>query len=141
MSAVEQMPSYFRSEPMVSWFLCQGKHFKNSNSSELAVDDFSIYVHVNQHLKKIIIFPLYRYGIRAPVYLRNKDGQVLYVQESGQSEWTGGSITKSEGSVSVNSLVGSMTLTLLDHITVSRIITPENGYFFHTCRLIDSPEF
>lgn len=84
-------------------------------------------------VKKIIIFPLYRYGIRAPVYLRNKDGQVLYVQESGQSEWTGGSITKSEGSVSVNSLVGSMTFTLLDHITVSRIITLENGLFSHTC--------
>lgn len=107
----------------------------NNNSSELTVDDFSIHVHVNQHCskKKIIIFPLYRYGIRAPVYLRNKDGQVLYVQESGQSEWTGGSITKSEGSVSVNSLVGSMTLTLLDHITVSRIITLENGFFSHTC--------
>lgn len=84
-------------------------------------------------VKQIIIFPLYRYGIRAPVYLRNKDGQVLYVQKSGQSEWTGGSITKSEGSVSVNSLVGSMTFTLLDHITVSRIITLENGFFSHTC--------
>lgn len=84
-------------------------------------------------VKKIIIFPLYRYGIRAPVYLRKKDGQVLYVQESGQSEWTGGSITKSEGSVSVNSLVGSMTFTLLDHITVSRIISLENGFFSHTC--------
>lgn len=66
-----------------------------------------------------------RYGIRAPVYLRNKDGQVLYVQNSGQSEWTSGSITKSEGSISVHSMVGSMTFTLLDHITVK--ITPNSS--------------
>lgn len=76
-------------------------------------------------VKKLVIF-LCRYGIRAPVYLRNKDGQVLYVQNSGQSEWTSGSITKSEGSISVHSLVRSMTFTLLDHITVSRTITLEN---------------
>lgn len=83
-------------------------------------------------VKKIVIFSLCRYGIRAPVYLKNKDGQVLYVQNSGQSEWTSGSITKSEGSISVNSLIGSMTFTLLDHITVSRIITFETGCHLRT---------
>lgn len=66
------------------------------------------------------LFPSFRYGIRGPVYLRNKDGQVLYVENtSGQVDWTSGSITKSERSITVNGLVGSQTFTLLDHITVS----------------------
>ncbi|XP_022315246.2 DIS3-like exonuclease 1 [Crassostrea virginica] len=67
-----------------------------------------------------------RYGIRGPVYLRNKDGQVLYVENtSGQVDWTSGSITKSERSITVNGLVGSQTFTLLDHITVK--ITPNSS--------------
>ncbi|XP_048763599.2 DIS3-like exonuclease 1 [Ostrea edulis] len=59
-----------------------------------------------------------RYGIRGPVYLRNKDGQVIFVMNTGHSEWTNGNITKSEGSISINSVLGTQTFHLLDHITV-----------------------
>ncbi|XP_062570855.1 DIS3-like exonuclease 1 [Saccostrea cucullata] len=66
-----------------------------------------------------------RYGIKGPVYLRNKEGQVIFVSGSGQSEWTSGSITKSDRSICVNSELGSQSFCLLDHITVR--VTPQSS--------------
>lgn len=59
-----------------------------------------------------------RYGIKGPVYLRNKEGQVLYINDNGQQEWTGGTITKTDQSVIVCSMFGSQMYSLLDHVTV-----------------------
>ncbi|KAK3090437.1 hypothetical protein FSP39_011852 [Pinctada imbricata] len=42
-----------------------------------------------------------RYGIRGPVYLRSKDGQVLHITDQGTPEWTGGTITKTDVKISI----------------------------------------
>lgn len=125
MSVVEQTPSYFNSGPMAFWFLCRGKDLIESKN-EPDKDRYIYLVLCSLQFFACLIMKncllLYRYGIRGPVYLRNKDGQVLYVENtSGQVDWTSGSITKSERSITVNGLVGSQTFTLLDHITVSTV--------------------
>ncbi|XP_071139750.1 DIS3-like exonuclease 1 [Mytilus edulis] len=59
-----------------------------------------------------------RYGIKGPVYLRSKDGQVIHVQPGVEPEWTGGTIQRTDHSIIVNNMYDSQTYTLLDHITV-----------------------
>lgn len=59
-----------------------------------------------------------RYGIKGPVYLRSKDGQVIFVQPGVDPEWTGGTIQRTEHSIVVNNMYDTQTYTLLDHITV-----------------------
>lgn len=63
---------------------------------------------------------LLRYGIKGPVYLRSKDGQVIHVQPGVEPEWTGGTIQRTDHSIIVNNMYDSQTYTLLDHITVSQ---------------------
>lgn len=125
MSVVEQTPSYFNSGPMAFWFLCRGKDLiksKNEPYKDRYLVLQCMFIAIFCMLDHETLFPSFRYGIRGPVYLRNKDGQVLYVENtSGQVDWTSGSITKSERSITVNGLVGSQTFTLLDHITVSTV--------------------
>ncbi|XP_021369057.1 DIS3-like exonuclease 1 isoform X3 [Mizuhopecten yessoensis] len=67
-----------------------------------------------------------RYGIKGPVYLKNKEGQVVYVQSDGQLEWSGGSIIKTDHTISVQSMFGTQSYRLLDHITVR--ITLNNSW-------------
>ena len=59
--------------------------------------------------------------MKGPVYLKNKDGQVIYVQKFKQIEWTGGCLEKTDRSIIVQSLFGTQTYTLLDHITVRNL--------------------
>lgn len=59
-----------------------------------------------------------RYGIKGSVYVRSKDGQVIYVQPGFEPEWTGGTIQRTDHSIIVNNMFGTQTYTLLDHITV-----------------------
>ncbi|XP_060081062.1 DIS3-like exonuclease 1 [Ylistrum balloti] len=67
-----------------------------------------------------------RYGMKGPVYLKNKEGQMAYVQAFGQLEWTGGNITKRGHTLTVNTMFGAQSYTLLDHITVK--ITLNNSW-------------
>ncbi len=60
-----------------------------------------------------------RYGIKGAVYLKAKDGQVLFVPEDFRPEWTGGSLSQTDEDITVNSVLGSHTYRLFDHITVS----------------------
>ncbi|XP_064607624.1 DIS3-like exonuclease 1 isoform X2 [Liolophura sinensis] len=59
-----------------------------------------------------------RYGIKGPVYLRSKEGQVVYISETEQPEWTSGTVQRSWTSVTVDSVLGSHTYNLFDHVTV-----------------------
>ncbi|ESO87500.1 hypothetical protein LOTGIDRAFT_127673 [Lottia gigantea] len=59
-----------------------------------------------------------RYGIKGPVYLRNKEGQVVYINKQGDSEWLSGSINKDDQSISVQTIHGSQTYKLFNHIIV-----------------------
>lgn len=66
-----------------------------------------------------------RYGVKGAVYLRSKDGQVLYLTSEGFPEWTAGSVaTRVSTSITVNSVLGTQTYKLFDHITVSDPIKP-----------------
>ncbi|XP_069126738.1 DIS3-like exonuclease 1 [Argopecten irradians] len=67
-----------------------------------------------------------RYGMKGPVYLKSKEGQVAYVQARGQLEWTGGSITKTDHTMTVHTMFGTQSYRLLDHITVK--ITLNNSW-------------
>ena len=60
-----------------------------------------------------------RYGIKGAVYLKSKEGQVLYIAIDYHPEWCSGKLSVSDTSVVVNSLLGSHTYRLFDHITVS----------------------
>ena len=59
-----------------------------------------------------------RYGIKGPVYLRNKQGEVVYVNELDEPVWTGGTLWKHDTKILVDSALGQQIYRLLDHITV-----------------------
>ena len=63
---------------------------------------------------------IFRYGIRGAVYLRSRDGQVLYVPHDGIAEWVGGTLTQGDDYVTVNSAYGTQKYKLFDHITVNK---------------------
>ncbi len=60
-----------------------------------------------------------RYGFKGAVYLKSKEGQVLYIGSEYHPEWTSGGLTVQDDTVTVNSLLGTQTYRLFDHITVS----------------------
>lgn len=62
---------------------------------------------------------LHRYGVKGPVYLRNREGQVVSVGQDGACEWKSGSIQKHSDHIISSSGGGSATFRLFDHITVS----------------------
>ena len=58
------------------------------------------------------------YGIKGPVYLRNRDGLVAYVEEPGRVEWVTGHITDTPLGAMVSTATGMQLYHLLDHVTV-----------------------
>ncbi|XP_008308916.1 DIS3-like exonuclease 1 [Cynoglossus semilaevis] len=58
------------------------------------------------------------YGIKAPVYLKNREGQVVMVQQDGSCERTSGTIRRHRDHISTTSACGTSTFRLFDHITV-----------------------
>lgn len=59
-----------------------------------------------------------RYGTKGPVYLKNKDGLVVYITDIDEPEWCSGTLTKHDTYITVNSMFGAQKYSLLDHITV-----------------------
>lgn len=75
----------------------------------------------------------HRYGIKGPVYLRSKEGQVVYISETDQPQWTSGTVHRSWTSITVDSVLGSHTYNLFDHVTVStgsKTIIHQNDYAY-----------
>jgi len=62
-----------------------------------------------------------RYGIKGPVYLRSKTGEVAHICEDGAVEWTAGQVIKQASHVIVDSVLGQQKYDLLDHITVRNL--------------------
>uniref|UniRef100_A0AAQ5XAN9 DIS3-like exonuclease 1 n=1 Tax=Amphiprion ocellaris TaxID=80972 RepID=A0AAQ5XAN9_AMPOC len=58
------------------------------------------------------------YGVKGPVYLRNKEGQVVSVGPDGGCDWQSGSVRRHHDRISTESASGSATFRLFDHITV-----------------------
>lgn len=61
----------------------------------------------------------HRYGVKGPVYLRNREGQVVSVGPDGACQWKSGSIQKHSDHIISSSGDNSTTFRLFDHITVS----------------------
>lgn len=64
----------------------------------------------------IVFIP--RYGMKGPVYLKDKSGQVMYLTKDGKTERTGGSLVREEDRISVNSNFGTQTYKIFDHVVV-----------------------
>lgn len=65
----------------------------------------------------IVFIP--RYGMKGPVYLKDKSGQVVYLTRDGTIERTGGNLVREEDRIAVNCSFGSQTYRLFDHVVVS----------------------
>ncbi|KAM4744521.1 DIS3-like exonuclease 1 [Anableps anableps] len=58
------------------------------------------------------------YGVKGPVYMRNKEGQVVTAGPDGTCEWQNGSVRRYSDHITTTSGCGSATFRLFDHITV-----------------------
>uniref|UniRef100_A0A671X7B6 DIS3-like exonuclease 1 n=1 Tax=Sparus aurata TaxID=8175 RepID=A0A671X7B6_SPAAU len=58
------------------------------------------------------------YGVKGPVYLKNREGQVVAAGEDGSCEWQSGSLRHYSDRISTTSSCGTSTFRLCDHITV-----------------------
>ncbi|XP_034535039.1 DIS3-like exonuclease 1 [Notolabrus celidotus] len=58
------------------------------------------------------------YGVKAPVYLKNREGQVISAASDGSCDWQSGTVRRSQDHISTTSVCGTSTFTLFDHVTV-----------------------
>ncbi|XP_077479614.1 DIS3-like exonuclease 1 [Stigmatopora argus] len=58
------------------------------------------------------------YGIKGPVYLKNREGQVLSAGQDCRCEWQSGSVHRYSDHITTTSTIGSTTFKLFNHITV-----------------------
>ncbi|KAE8297743.1 DIS3-like exonuclease 1 [Larimichthys crocea] len=58
------------------------------------------------------------YGVKGPVYMKNRDGQVVAAGPDGSCEWQSGSVRQHSDHISTTSSCGTSTFRLFDHITV-----------------------
>ncbi|XP_003969771.2 LOW QUALITY PROTEIN: DIS3-like exonuclease 1 [Takifugu rubripes] len=58
------------------------------------------------------------YGVKGPVYLKNREGQVVSVGPDGACQWKSGSIQKHSDHIISSSGSSATTFRLFDHITV-----------------------
>ncbi|KAG7242762.1 hypothetical protein INR49_020137 [Caranx melampygus] len=58
------------------------------------------------------------YGVKAPVYLKNREGQVVAAVQDGSCEWQSGSVRRHTDCITTSSSCGTTTFRLFDHITV-----------------------
>ncbi|XP_056269243.1 DIS3-like exonuclease 1 [Pseudoliparis swirei] len=58
------------------------------------------------------------YGVKGPVYLKNREGQVAAVGPDGGCEWQSGAVQRHSDRISTTSGGGTATVRLFDHITV-----------------------
>lgn len=60
-----------------------------------------------------------RFGVKGPVYMKNRENQVVAVGQDGRCEWQSGSLRKHSNRITTTSAIGTSTFGLFDHITVS----------------------
>ncbi|XP_037308770.2 DIS3-like exonuclease 1 [Pungitius pungitius] len=58
------------------------------------------------------------YGVKGPVYMKNREGQVVAPGEGGLCEWQSGAVRRHSDHISTTSSCGTSTFRLFDHITV-----------------------
>ncbi|XP_026175727.1 DIS3-like exonuclease 1 isoform X1 [Mastacembelus armatus] len=58
------------------------------------------------------------YGVKGPVYMKSREGQVVAAGQDGSCEWQSGSVRRYTDHISTTSGCGTSTFRLFDHITV-----------------------
>ncbi|XP_044058525.1 DIS3-like exonuclease 1 [Siniperca chuatsi] len=58
------------------------------------------------------------YGVKGPVYMKNREGQVVAAGQDGSCEWQSGSVRRYADRITTTSGCGTSTFRLFDHITV-----------------------
>ncbi|KAI3377082.1 hypothetical protein L3Q82_000059 [Scortum barcoo] len=58
------------------------------------------------------------YGVKGPVYLKNREGQVVSAGLDGSCEWQSGSVRRHSDHITTTSGSNSSTFKMFDHITV-----------------------
>ncbi|KAA8579331.1 hypothetical protein FQN60_010671 [Etheostoma spectabile] len=58
------------------------------------------------------------YGVKGPVYMRNREGQVVAAGPDGGCEWQSGSVRRHADHITTTTSWGTSTFTLFDHITI-----------------------
>ncbi|XP_076854118.1 DIS3-like exonuclease 1 [Brachyhypopomus gauderio] len=59
-----------------------------------------------------------QYGLKGAVYLKNRDGQVLSVEDDGRCEWQAGKLQRHHDRINTCTTTGTHTFHLFDHVTV-----------------------
>lgn len=59
-----------------------------------------------------------QYGVKGPVYVKTREGEVVTAGADGTCEWTSGTVQRRPGHISTTSVCGTSTFTLFQHITV-----------------------
>ncbi|XP_064620645.1 DIS3-like exonuclease 1 [Lineus longissimus] len=107
--------------------LFQALFFKNRDPDDecLKVEGVVYQIKANG---MIVFIP--RYGMKGPVYLKDKSGQVVYLTRDGTIERTGGNLVREEDRIAVNCSFGSQTYRLFDHVVVRIVLRDSHA---HAC--------
>ncbi|TNN30161.1 DIS3-like exonuclease 1 [Liparis tanakae] len=60
------------------------------------------------------------YGVKGPVYLKNREGQVAAVGADGGCEWQSGAVLRHSDRISTATGGGTVTVRLFDHVTAEQ---------------------
>uniref|UniRef100_A0A3Q2CZW2 DIS3-like exonuclease 1 n=1 Tax=Cyprinodon variegatus TaxID=28743 RepID=A0A3Q2CZW2_CYPVA len=67
-----------------------------------------------------------RYGVKGPVYMKTKTGEVVTAGPDGTCEWQSGTVQRHPDHIVTTCGCGSTTFRLFDHITVRISVLPSN---------------
>lgn len=110
-------------------FQCLYFRDKDSNTDERCVADAVIYgVRANGFLAFVP-----QYGLKGAVYLKNREGQVVSVDEDGRCEWKAGTLQRYPDRISTCTSTGTHTFYLFDHITVRISVEPSRSHADSLC--------
>ncbi|XP_074514253.1 DIS3-like exonuclease 1 [Sebastes fasciatus] len=100
----------------VSTELFQCLYFKESDpqSDQRCVADAVIY---SIRDNGVLVF-VPEYGVKGPVYMKNREGQVVATGQDGSCEWQSGSVRRHSDHITTTSSCGTSTFRMFDHITV-----------------------
>ncbi|KAG1943069.1 DIS3-like exonuclease 1 [Pimephales promelas] len=110
-------------------FQCLYFRDKDSNTDERCVADAVIYgVRANGFLAFVP-----QYGLKGAVYLKNREGHVVSVDEDGRCEWKAGTLQRYPDRISTCTSTGTHTFYLFDHITVRISVEPSRCHADSLC--------
>ncbi|XP_072321345.1 DIS3-like exonuclease 1 [Eucyclogobius newberryi] len=95
-------------------FQCLFFRDRDPQNDPICVSDAVIYAIRDNGL--LVFVP--QYGVKGPVYLRSREGQVVSTGADGSCEWNSGTVKRHSDHITTSSVCGSATFRLFQHITV-----------------------